>query len=321
MKAIQLTESGETEALAYESVSPPEPDDDELLVRIHAAGVNPLDWLICRGILPELRDKPLPWIPGWDLSGVVHSVGERVKGFKPQDAVFGMVRLPGAGGTFAEYTTVTVDEITAKPSGLSHTQAAGLPMAGQTAFHALYEAGELDAGQRVLIHAAAGGVGHLAVQFAASAGAYVIGTASDRNERFLRNLGVDEFVNYREQRFENVVEDVDVVIDAIGGEVVERSVEVVRSGGVVVTLPDQPPADTIERFQSEYNVTVRFFDVLTESDPATLNSVATGVERGVVDPTVSATYPLSEAQKALEVSADGHVRGKLVLNVTNGKRD
>jgi NADPH:quinone reductase-like Zn-dependent oxidoreductase len=315
---MQLTESDGIDALAYENVSRPEPDDDELLVRIHAAGVNPLDWLICRGILPDLRDEPLPWIPGWDLSGVVASVGESVTEFEPEDAVCGMVRLPGAGGTFAEYTTVTVDEVTAKPSGISHTRAAGLPMAGQTAFHALYEAGELDAGQRVLIHAAAGGVGHMAVQFAANTGAYVIGTASGRNERFLRNLGVDEFVNYREERFENAVGDVDIVVDAIGGEVLERSVEVVQPGGVVVTLPDRPSEDALERFQSEHNVTVRFFDVLTESAPATLNSVATDVEAGVLDPRVSATYPLSEAQKPLEVSADGHVRGKLVLDVTNG---
>lgn len=315
MKAIQLTESSGIESLAYEDVSRPEPDDDELLVRIHAAGVNPLDWLICRGILPELRDKPLPWIPGWDLSGVVESVGERVREFEPQDAVCGMVRLPGAGGTFAEYATVTVDEVTAKPSGLSHTQAAGLPMAGQTAFHALYEAGELDAGQRVLIHAAAGGVGHMAVQFAAQTGAYVIGTASGRNERFLRELGVDEFVNYREARFERLVEDVDVVVDAIGGEVLGRSAEVVRPGGIVVTLPEQPPAETIDRVQSEHDVTVRFFDVLTESDPATLDSVAAEIGAGVVEPRVSTTYPLAEAQKALDVSADGHVRGKLVLEV------
>jgi len=318
MKAIQLTETDGTDALAYESVPRPEPDDDELLVRVYATGVNPLDWLICRGILPELRDEPLPWIPGWDLSGVVESVGDDVTKFEPGDAVCGMVRLPGAGGTFAEYTAVTVDEVTAKPSSLSHTEAAALPMAGQTAFHALYEAGELDTGQRVLIHAAAGGVGHMAVQLATNTVANVIGTASGRNEQFLRGLGVDEFVNYREARFEDVLDDVDIVLDAIGGEVFERSVDVVQSGGVVVTLPDEPTADAIERFQTEHDVTVRFFDVLTESDPATLQSVVTRVKAGVLEPTVSATYPLSEAQRALEISADGHVRGKLVLDVTNG---
>jgi NADPH:quinone reductase-like Zn-dependent oxidoreductase len=317
MRAIQLTETDGVDALTYENVPRPEPANDELLVRVHAAGVNPLDWLICRGILPELRDESLPWIPGWDLSGVVESVGADVTEFEPDDAVCGMVRLPGAGGTFAEYTTITPDEVTANPPSLSHTGAAGLPMAGQTAFHALYQAGELDAGQRVLIHAAAGGVGHLAVQFATNTGGHVIGTASGRNEAFLRGLGVDEFVNYREERFENVIDDVDLVLDAIGGEVLERSAQVVKSGGVIVTLPDQPAADTVERFQAEHDVAVRFFDVLTESDPATLQSVTERVESGVLEPTISDTYPLSEAAQALDTSQDGHVRGKLVVDVTN----
>lgn len=318
MKAIQLTATDGADALAYEDVPRPEPDDDELLVRVHTAGVNPLDWLICRGMLSELRDKPLPWIPGWDLSGVVASVGEQVTKFEPGDAVYSMVRLPGAGGTFAEYATTIVDEVRAKPSSLSHTEAAGVPMAGQTAFHALYQAGELEAGQRVLVHGAAGGVGHMAVQFATNTGARVIGTASGRNEQFLRNLGVDEFINYREQRFEDVLDSVNVVLDTIGGEVLERSAEVVQSEGTVVTLPDQPSADSIERFQTEHDVAVRFFDVLTESDPATLQSVSTTVEAGILEPTISATYPLSEAQQALERSADGHVRGKLVLDVPTG---
>lgn len=318
MKAIQLTATDGADALAYEDVPRPEPDDDELLVRVHTAGVNPLDWLICRGMLSELRDKPLPWIPGWDLSGVVASVGEQVTKFEPGDAVYSMVRLPGAGGTFAEYATTIVDEVRAKPSSLSHTEAAGVPMAGQTAFHALYQAGELEAGQRVLVHGAAGGVGHMAVQFATNTGARVIGTASGRNEQFLRNLGVDEFINYREQRFEDVLDSVNVVLDTIGGEVLERSAEVVQSEGTVVTLPDQPSADSIERFQTEHDVAVRFFDVLTESDPATLQSVSTTVEAGTLEPTISATYPLSEAQQALERSADGHVRGKLVLDVPTG---
>ncbi|AXG12019.1 NADP-dependent oxidoreductase [Haloplanus rubicundus] len=316
MKTIQLTETDGTDALTYESVPRPKPDNDELLVRVHAAGVNPLDWLICRGILPELRDEPLPWIPGWELSGVVESVGADVTEFEPEDAVCGMVRLPGAGGTFAEFTTMTVDEVTAKPPSLSHTEAAGLPMAGQTAFHALYQASELDTGQRVLVHAAAGGVGHMAVQFATNTGAHVIGTASGRNEQFLRRLGIDEFVNYREGRFEDVIDDVDIVLDSIGGEVLERSVEVAQSGGVIVTLPDQPAADTIERFQAEHDVKVWFFDVLTESDPATLQSVTDRVERGVLKPTISGSYPLSKAQEALDKSAEGHVRGKLVLDLT-----
>lgn len=317
MKAIRLPKPDGTDALTRADVPRPEPDDDELLMRIRAAGVNPLDWLVCRGILPELRDEPLPWTPGWDLSGVVETVGTDVTEFEPGDAVFGMVRLPGAGGTFAEYATVTVEEVVAKPSSIPHTDAAGVPMAGQTASHALYEAAGLESGQRVLVHAAAGGVGHMAVQLAKHTGAHVIGTASGRNERFLRNLGVDAFVDYRAEQFEDVLDGVDVVLDAVGSEVTARSVEVTRPGGVVVTLPDRPSADAVERFRDEHGVTVRFFDVLTESSPATLRSVASHVEAGVLDPVISDTYPLSAARQALETSADGHVRGKLVLEVSD----
>ena len=317
MKAITLSEADGIAALRYKDVDRPRPGRDELLVRVHAAGVNPLDWLICRGILPELRDGKFPWIPGWDVSGVVTSVGAAVTQFESGDAVCGMVRLPEAGGAFAEYATMTVDEVTEKPPSLSHTAAAGIPMAGQTAFHALYHVGELAPGQRILVHAAAGGVGHLAVQLAASTGGHVIGTSSGRNEQFLSDIGVDEFVNYRAERFEVVLDNVDIVLDAIGGEALERSAEITKPGGVVVTLPEQPSVDDIERIQSDHGVSVRHFDVLTESDPTTLQDVADRVEAGVLQPTVSGTYHLSETQQALEQSADGHVRGKLVLEVAD----
>ena len=313
MRAIQLPKTTGVDAVVSRDVPRPEPDSDELLVDVRAAGVNPLDWLLCRGLLTELRADPLPWTLGWDLSGVVDSVGADVTRFEPGDAVCGMVRPPGAGGTFAEYATVTPAAVTAKPPSLSHIEAAGVPMAGQTAFHALYETAGLDADQRVLVHAAAGGVGHFAVQLATDTGAHVAGTASGRNEQFLRDLGVDAFVDYREDRFEDVLDGVDVVVDAVGGEVLERSVELTRAGGVVVTLPDQPSATALERFRTEHGVSVRHFDVLTESDPATLHAVASRVDAGALEPTVSDTYPLSDAPRALERSADGHVRGKLVL--------
>ncbi|ESS09967.1 MAG: NADPH:quinone reductase related Zn-dependent oxidoreductase [uncultured archaeon A07HN63] len=258
MNAIHLQETSGIDALSHEEVPRPEPEQNELVIRAHAAGVNPLDWLICRGVLPHLRDTELPWIPGWDVSGVVEAVGSGVSEFAPGDAVCGMARLPGGGGAYAEYITVTADEITAKPSSLSHLEAAGMPMAGQTAFHALYEAGNLSQGQDVLVHAAAGGVGHMAVQFAANTGAHVIGTASGRNEAFLRDIGVDEFVNYRKEQFEDEVNDVDLVVDTVGGDVLERSVKITRPGGIVVTLPEPPSEAGIERYREEYGVEVRF---------------------------------------------------------------
>jgi NADPH:quinone reductase-like Zn-dependent oxidoreductase len=315
MKAIQLQETDVIEALTYDDIPRPEPEEDEFLIRVHAAGINPIDWLMCRGSLSHLLDTEVPWTPGWDVSGVVESVGKNVTEFSPGDAVFGMARLPGSGGAFAEYTTMTSDEVTVKPESLSHIEAAVAPMAGQTAFHALYEEGDLDSEQHVLIHAAAGGVGHMAVQFAANTGAHVIGTASGRNEEFLHELGVDKFINYREKRFEDTLEDVDLVIDAVGGDVLERSVEVVQSGGVVVTLPEPPSEKKVERYRDEYNVDVRFFDVIMNSDPAMLRQVASHAKSKVVTPRVSDTYPLYEIQDALDRNADGHVRGKLAIHL------
>ncbi|ESS05899.1 MAG: NADPH:quinone reductase related Zn-dependent oxidoreductase [uncultured archaeon A07HB70] len=257
MNAIQLQSIDGIEALAYDETPRPDPDRHELLVRVHAAGVNPIDWLVCRGAVSHLLDGELPWTPGWDVSGVVESVGTDVSRFDPGDAVCGMARLPGAGGAFAEYTTMTSDELVAKPESLSHLEAAGAPMAGQTAYHALYEEGHLDAGQRVLVHAAAGGVGHMAVQFAANTGAHVVGTASGRNESFLRDLGVDEFVDYRDEQFEDVLDGVDLVLDAVGGDVLERSVEVAEPGGTVVTLPEPPAEPAVERYRDRSGVDVR----------------------------------------------------------------
>jgi NADPH:quinone reductase-like Zn-dependent oxidoreductase len=307
--------------LTLEDVPRPEPDSDELLVRVHAAGVNPLDWLICRGRVSALVDTALPWIPGWDLSGAVTSVGSDVTDFEPGDRVFGTVRLPGSGGAFAEYITVTAEEVTTKPESLSHIEAAGVPMVGQTAFHALSEEAGLESGQRVLVHAAAGGVGHMAVQFAANTGADVIGTASGGNEAFLRDLGVDEFVDYREERFEDVLTAVDVVIDGVGGAVLERSVDLVRPGGVVVTLPEQPSEKMVTECRAEHGIEVRFFDVIVDSEPSTLERVATHLEATGIGPEISETYPLAEVNEALDRSAEGHVRGKLVVDVSGGTDD
>ena len=315
MKAIQLRETDGIESLQHEDVPRPEPGQDEYLVRVHAVGINPLDWLICRGMLPHLIDSDLPWIPGWDVSGVIESVGTNATAFTRGDTVYGMSRLPDGGGTFAEYTTMSGDEIANKPDTLSHNEAAAVPMGGQTAFHALYEAAKLDADERVLVHAAAGGVGHMAVQFATNTGAHVIGTASGRNRTFLRELEVDEFVNYRKERFENVLDDVDVVLDTIGGDVLKRSVDVVQPGGVVVTLPESPSQETVKRYQDEHDVTVRFFDVIRDSEPVTLRQVAAQINAGVVAPSVSDVYGFSEIQNALGRSANGHVRGKLVVTL------
>lgn len=317
MNAVRVHEFGGSDVLAYEEVSRPEPTDDELLVRVRAAGVNPIDWMIREGYTDEALDPSLPWIPGWDLSGVVEAVGSNVTAFEPGEEVFGLVRMPEPGNAYAEYAAVPADHVAEKPTSLSHTEAAAVPMVSLTAWRALFEEGDLDEGERVLVHAAAGGVGHVAVQLATGAGAYVIGTASGRNEEFCRDCGVDEFVDYREERFEAVLDPVDVVVDAVGDDTLERSVDVLREGARLVTLPVPPSDDVVERAETERDATVEWFSV--EPDADLLATIGDRIDSGKLQPAVSNAYPLSEAGAAHERSETGHVRGKLVLEPTGGK--
>lgn len=316
MAAVRVHEYGDADVLNVETVPCPRPADDEVLVRIGAAGVNPIDWMVREGYADDALDPSLPYIPGWDLSGTVIATGEAVTAFSPGDSVFGLVGMPDPGNTYAEYAAVPAAHVIRKPDRLDHTTAAGVPMVGLTAWRALFEAGGLESDQRVLVHAAAGGVGHLAVQFANHIGAEVVGTASGRNERYLRDLGVDEFVNYRNTRFESVTDDVDLVIDAVGGDTLDRSIDALTDGGRIVTLPE-PPTDAIrERTRTERNGTVEWFSV--EPDPGTLARIRGLLDAGHVEPTISDTWPLTEAPVAQRRSQEGHVRGKLVLTVQNG---
>jgi len=313
MNAIRAHEFGDPDVLALEDVSQPEPAADEALVRVHAASVNPIDWIVRRGEFDDPIRATRPWIPGWDLSGVVESVGSDVETLSPHDAVHGMVRMPRSGSAYAEYATVPADEVVRKPASLDHVGAAAVPMVGLTAWRALFEEVSVGPGDRVLIHAAAGGVGHVAVQLAKAAGATVVGTASGNNERFLRDLGVDEFVDYRIERFEAVVDDVDVVLDGVGGDTLERSAEVLVEGGDLVTLPVEPDAEQRDRLRREHGVETHWFSV--EPDAAVLGEIDALVDEGWVEPVVSETYPLAEAAAAHDESETGHVRGKLVLDV------
>ncbi|WP_423746728.1 NADP-dependent oxidoreductase [Haladaptatus sp. SPP-AMP-3] len=307
MHAIRVHEFGDPNALEYETAPRPEPAADELLVRVHAAGVNSLDCLLRRGIINE---PPLPWIPGYDLSGVVETVGADVTAFEAGDAVYGQVGgPPGLGNTYAEYAAVPAAGVVRVPEALDHTEAAAVPMVALTAWQALFDKGELSEGDRVLFHGAAGGVGHIAVQLANWRGATVIGTGSAHSEDFLSDLGVDEFVNYREERFEDVVGDIDLVIDTQGGDTRERSFEVLSEGGTLVSLKGQPSEELIE----EYGVYGR--SVFAQPDAATLTKITDLLEAGTLDVTVSSVRPLAEAKDAHEQVEDGHTRGKRVLRV------
>ena len=306
MKAIRTHEYGGAKVLQYEDTKTPEPAADEVRVQVHAASVNPIDWKTRNGSgIPV----DFPWIVGWDVAGVVDEAGADVSEFGVGDEVYGLVQFPGGGGAYAEVIAVPASELMLMPESLSFTEAAGVPMVALTAWQAL-DATNVRADRRVLVHAAAGGVGHFAVQFAKQRGAHVIGTASSSNEEYLRELGVDEYVNYRERQFEDAIEPVDAVIDTIGGETFERSLEILKDGEVIDKLPSDPTPEQQE-MADDYNVQAIHTNVRWNRD--WFKEITELIENGAVTPTIDTVFPLAEAQRAHELSEEGHVRGKVVL--------
>ncbi|MFC8174017.1 NADP-dependent oxidoreductase [Streptomyces sp. NPDC057325] len=307
MRAVVVERWGGPENLVERDVERPGPGLNEVLVRVHAAGVNPVDWktrasgaLIGWGAVPAV---------GWDVSGTVEAVGPGVGHLRPGDEVFGMPLFPRQAGAYAEYVVAPARHLAPKPASLTHVEAAALPLAGLTAWQALVDAADVRPGERVLVHAAAGGVGHLAVQIAKARGAHVIGTASAAKHALVRELGADEVVDYREVRFEDVLRDVDVVLDGIGGETAERSLKVLRPGGRLITLPG--PDDVPAAPEG-----VRAVWVLVEPDHLGLRELAALVERGELRPVADTALPLAEAAKAHAIGEEGRTTGKIVLTVS-----
>ena len=224
MKAAIINEFGDADVLKIIDVEKPVPNDEEVLIKIMAAGINPVDTKVRAGTSGMSRHLPLPAILGWDVSGVAESAGKDVKEFKAGDAVFGCIGFPDLGKAYAEFTAIDPKYLAKKPANISFDEAAAVPLAGLTAYQAITEHLKISAGQKVLIQAAAGGVGHLAVQFAKLDGAFVIGTASEKNENFLKKTGVDQFIDYKKEKFEDIVSNLDAVLDAMGGEVLYRSI-------------------------------------------------------------------------------------------------
>jgi NADPH:quinone reductase-like Zn-dependent oxidoreductase len=311
MKAIRIHNYGGPEVLKYEDAPRPEPQADEVLIRVHAAGVNPIDWKIRAGHLKDIFPVSFPLILGWDLSGVIEEVGSGATRFKKGDEVFSM---PNAtrNGAYAEYIVVRELEVALKPKSLHHIRAAAIPVAALTAWHALFDTAELQPGQRVLIHGGAGGVGHCAVQLAKWKGGHVIATASAKNHELLHALGVDEVIDYSTQRFENVARDVDVVLDTIGGETQERSWKVLKRGGILLSLV-QPPSE-----KKAKSVGTRGAMLGNRPDGANLAEIANIIDSGKLTPVINRILPLSKARRAHELSQSGHTHGKIALRVSNG---
>ncbi|AKT38086.1 NADP-dependent oxidoreductase [Chondromyces crocatus] len=304
MKAVRIHEFGGAEVLRYEDVPRPVAQEGELLVRVVAAGVNPLDSKVRAGSLRGLIR--LPYTLGWELSGVVEAVGPKVTAFKPGDAIYTYMGRE-RGGAHAEYAIVPERQASRKPSTLSFRDAAAVPASALTAWQALYESGHLRAGQTVFVQGGSGGLGGYAIQFAKLRGARVIASASTKNLDLLRQLGADEVVDYTTTRVTDVVRNVDVVLDAVGGEVLTAAIPLVRRGGFVVTLVGTPDAATLEKHGAlGVGANVR-------PDAKQLDAIRGLFEAGKLQVHVTQTYPLAEVEKAHAQIATGHTRGKLVL--------
>ena len=315
MKAAVIHEFGAPDVFRIEDVERPTtevPEDGlgEVLVKIHAAGINPVDWKTRQsGGIMKANDVPLPYILGWDMSGVIEEVGAGVTDFVVGQAVYGLVRFPGMGRTYAEYLSAPAHEITAKPTTIDHIHAAAVPLAALTAWQALFEHAQLTAGQRLLVQGAAGGVGHLAVQIAKAQGAHVIGTASARNHDYLREIGVDEVIDYHAERYEDMIHDVDVVFETVSGINAEPVLKTLKAGGVLVSCAGLPAPEVLAQYE------LRAERLLVRPNAGQLAEIAHLIDAGKVKPNVDAVFPLAEAGKAQALGELGHTRGKIVLQV------
>ena len=308
MQAVTINGYGGLDMLNCVEAPQPQLNHDDVLIRIHAAAVNPVDVALREGYMAEWVSATFPLILGCDLSGTIEAIGSDVTGFKIGDEV---IARPGFNrdGSYAEFIAVPATEVVRKPKSLDHIHAAAFPHASLTAWISLISTANLSAGQTVLIHGAAGGVGHIAVQLAKLRGARVIGTASGYNQEFLHQLGVDEAIDYNTTKFEDVAQQVDVVFDTIGGDTQERSWSTLKPGGMLVSVV-QPPSE--ERAKA---LGVRASLVGAFSNPAILAEVAGLIDEGKLKPYVSKVLPLCEARKAQEMIGARHTRGKIVLEV------
>jgi NADPH:quinone reductase-like Zn-dependent oxidoreductase len=309
MKAMRIHGRGGPDHLVYDEVPQPHPVPGEVLVRVAAAGiiVTELTWDVTYQTATG-APRPFP-IPGRDLSGVVAEVSADVTDVAVGDAVYAMLGY-GRDGAEAEYAIALPSELAPKPHTLDNVQAAAVPLSALTAWQALFIHAQVSKGQRVLIHGAAGGVGTYAVQFAHWAGAQVLATASARNIDFVRDLGADQIIDYATTRFEDVAHDVDVVFDVVGGDTLTRSWQVVRAGGVLVSIVSPRPTNQALRPE------VRFVWFIVEPSGEQLRQIGSLIDAGLVRPIVDQVFPLAEARRAYEAGLHGHPRGKIVLTIT-----
>lgn len=307
MKAIRIHSYGGPEVLQYEDAPRPRLKGDDVLINVLAAGVNPVDWKIRQGYMKDAIT--LPFILGWDVAGVIEEKGPGVTNLEIGDSVYTRPSI-FRNGAYAEYIAVKASEVALKPTSIDYIHAAAVPLAGLTAWQSLFDLAHLQSGQKILIHAAAGGVGHFAVQFANWAGAHVIGTASAHNHEFLKSIGAHETIDYTATVFEDAVHDADVVLETMGGEVWQRSWKVLKKGGIMVSTLRGPEAGGMDALNK------LCAHVFVQPDAVQLGEIATLIDNGYVRPEIAEVYPLHEADKAHRANETGNTRGKIVLDLT-----
>ena len=309
MKAVRIHTYGGSDVLSYENAPRPVPAEGEVLIRVYATTVNPYDCAVRAGYMTGYFKPSFPFILGTDVSGVIEEVGEGVTSFSPGEAVYTRAGV-SRDGAYAEYVIALAADVSAKPQSLDHIRSAALPHVTLTAWQALFGLANLEKGQTVLIHGAAGGVGHVAVQLAKSRGAKVIGTASE-NYDLLEKLGVDQAIDYATTPFENIVHDVDVVLDTVGGDTQQRSWSTLKRGGILVSTI-QPPSEEAAAVHGVRQAMV----FSTPPIAQTLSEVARMADSGQIKPVVSKVLPLQDVQRAHQIVEAKHARGKVVLQVT-----
>jgi len=304
MKAVQVLKYGHTDKMTLSHVQRPKVDNGRVLVKIHDAGVNPVDWKIREGFLKDIRPASFPYTMGQDFAGEVDAYGQGVSGFKRGDKVFGF-----AQGTYAEYALASPDSLALMPRSLDFETAASIPTAGLTAWQIVMDAARLTQEQTVLILGAAGGVGSFAVQFAKRTGARVFATASPDDFSYLQEIGVDQILDYHSERIEEIFEGVDVVIDLVGGDTLKHAYRAVKQNGLIVTTVG--PADEAEA--KKYNA--RVIQFVMQRNAEELSQIGLLVEKGEIKPRISQVIPLDEAKQAEDLSQMGHPHGKVILRV------
>lgn len=313
MQAYLLHKAGGIENLVFSEVDKPTPKADEVLIEVKAISINPVDVKIRE--MPKLLDQVYgtdrPLILGWDIAGVVAAIGSEVTEFKTGDKVFGLVNFPGHGNAYAEYVAAPAEQLAKIPEGTSFAEAAATTLAALTALQVLEP--RIKAGDKVLIHAGSGGVGHFAVQIAKDIGAYVISTSSADNREFVLSLGADEHIDYETQDFEQLVSDLDFVLDAIGGEVLEKSLRVTKDGGEIICLPTPQFSEKVLDYANEHNIEVSYFNVTSNGDD--MQTLKGMMEKSTLKPHVFKTFAFAELHDAHRQVETNHTVGKVVVEV------